>query len=325
MWETFGQVLEVYETGLFIRIVGLDLHPHWIPFLPEIPDWALEGDVFEAELSNEVVTVEDLVRNPHAIRNFKPSRYAGITDKEVKELLELPNPESTMPKTIDSYLTCPAPPELLELQKNAHTFFRYRPLCLLLCEFVSASARLNFAEEKTEGEEVDEPYTLLADDIAKDDLLRPILRVRMPCQHWVELLGWCQELTLLSLESHKQFTQTLEYQEISFSKAEPPKTPPRRSLKAELMLIKRTLLTTWGCTQCRKVPSYMVLLCDFEGSRYRIRPDLESGWWWACENFMDEAGEEWATGKDNPSVQKLNKILVDLGVEHRVLPTPNPV
>lgn len=85
-WETFGQVLEIYETGLFIRIAGIDLHPHLVPFLP-IPDWVLKGEVFEAEIDNEVETIEDLVQNPYAIRNFKPSRYAGITDKEVAELL----------------------------------------------------------------------------------------------------------------------------------------------------------------------------------------------------------------------------------------------
>jgi hypothetical protein len=221
MWETFGQILEVYETGLFVRIVGLDLHPHWIPFLPEIPDWALKGEVFEAEVSDEIVTIEDLVRNPHAIRNFKPSRYAGMTDKEVKELLELPNPESTMPKTIDSYLTCPVPAELLELQKNAHTFFRSKHLCLILCEFVAASAELNFPREQLEGREAGDLGGLLLDGIAKDSLLRPILRVRMPYKHWVELLGWCQELTLYAIEWCDELIKTGEYHPIEFHKVEP--------------------------------------------------------------------------------------------------------
>ncbi|MFM7408751.1 MAG: N-6 DNA methylase [Cuspidothrix sp.] len=86
-----GQVLEVSEDKNQIRLYlsGLldDHREDWLPILPEIPGWALDGTVFKAELSQDVETFEELAQRPWAIRNFRHTPRPYLTDDELREEL----------------------------------------------------------------------------------------------------------------------------------------------------------------------------------------------------------------------------------------------
>ncbi len=66
-----GQVLEVSEDGTQIRVhlTGLleDEKETWLPRFPQMPKWALDGTPFKAELNDEILTFEQLAKNPWAI------------------------------------------------------------------------------------------------------------------------------------------------------------------------------------------------------------------------------------------------------------------
>lgn len=86
-----GQVLEISEDNSQIRLYlnGLmdDNREEWLPILPEIPGWALDGTVFEAELSEDVETFAELAQRPWAIRRFRHTPRPYLTDEELtKEL-----------------------------------------------------------------------------------------------------------------------------------------------------------------------------------------------------------------------------------------------
>ncbi|MBW4667649.1 MAG: N-6 DNA methylase [Cyanomargarita calcarea GSE-NOS-MK-12-04C] len=86
-----GQVLEVSQDNSQIRLYlsGLidDNQEEWLPMLPEIPGWALDGTVFEAELSEDVETFEEIAQRPWAIRHFRHTPRPYFTDDELmKEL-----------------------------------------------------------------------------------------------------------------------------------------------------------------------------------------------------------------------------------------------
>jgi predicted RNA methylase len=86
-----GQVLEVSQDNSQIRLYlsGLldDHREDWLPVLPEMPGWALDGTVFKAELSQDVETFEELAQRPWAIRQFRHTPRPYLTDDELKEEL----------------------------------------------------------------------------------------------------------------------------------------------------------------------------------------------------------------------------------------------
>ncbi|MDB9467386.1 N-6 DNA methylase [Dolichospermum circinale] len=86
-----GQVLEVSKDNSQIRLYlsGLldDNREDWLPILPEMPGWALDGTVFKAELSQDVETFEELAQRPWAIRQFRHTPRPYLTDDELREEL----------------------------------------------------------------------------------------------------------------------------------------------------------------------------------------------------------------------------------------------
>ncbi|MEI6442079.1 MAG: N-6 DNA methylase [Nostocales cyanobacterium ELA583] len=86
-----GQVLEVSQDNsqVHLYLSGLldDNREDWLPILPEMPGWALDGTVFKAELSQDVETFEELAQRPWAIRQFRHTPRPYLTDDELKEEL----------------------------------------------------------------------------------------------------------------------------------------------------------------------------------------------------------------------------------------------
>ncbi|MBD1903755.1 N-6 DNA methylase [Trichocoleus sp. DQ-A3] len=92
-FTVFGQVLEISKdnTQIYLYLSGLldDNREEWLPILPEMPGWALDGTVFEAELSEDVETFEELAKRPWAIRRFRHTPRPYLTDDELREELGL--------------------------------------------------------------------------------------------------------------------------------------------------------------------------------------------------------------------------------------------
>jgi hypothetical protein len=86
-----GQVLEVSKDNsqIHLYLSGLldDNREEWLPILPEMPGWALDGTVFKAELSQDVETFEELAQRPWAIRQFRHTPRPYLTDDELREEL----------------------------------------------------------------------------------------------------------------------------------------------------------------------------------------------------------------------------------------------
>lgn len=86
-----GQVLEVSEDSsqIHLYLSGLldDNREGWLPILPEMPGWALDGTVFKAELSEDVETFQQLRQRPWAIRQFRHTPRPYLTDDELREEL----------------------------------------------------------------------------------------------------------------------------------------------------------------------------------------------------------------------------------------------
>jgi hypothetical protein len=86
-----GQVLEVSQDNSQIHLYlnGLldDNREEWVPILPEMPGWALDGTVFKAELSQDVETFEELTQRPWAIRQFRHTPRPYLTDDELRKEL----------------------------------------------------------------------------------------------------------------------------------------------------------------------------------------------------------------------------------------------
>ena len=86
-----GQVLEVSEDNsqIHLYLSGLldDNRQEWLPILPEMPGWALDGTVFKAELSQDVETFQELAKRPWAIRQFRHTPRPYLTDDELREEL----------------------------------------------------------------------------------------------------------------------------------------------------------------------------------------------------------------------------------------------
>ena len=86
-----GQVLGISEAQLqvFLRISGLldDHEEAWIPLPQELPGWALDGTVFEARLSEDIETFQELAQRPWALRKFRHTPYPYLNNEELQAKL----------------------------------------------------------------------------------------------------------------------------------------------------------------------------------------------------------------------------------------------
>ncbi|CAN1212221.1 site-specific DNA-methyltransferase (adenine-specific) [Tumidithrix helvetica PCC 7403] len=86
-----GQVLEINQDNdqILLRLSGLldDNDEAWLPLPQELPGWALDGTVFEAELSEDIETFEELAQRPWALRKFRHTPYPYLTNEELKAKL----------------------------------------------------------------------------------------------------------------------------------------------------------------------------------------------------------------------------------------------
>ena len=98
--SVIGQILEISKDNTQIRLYlsGLldDNREEWLPILPEMPGWALDGTVFEAELSEDVETFEELAERPWAIRRFRHTPYPYLTNAELKQKLRVDSIENRL-------------------------------------------------------------------------------------------------------------------------------------------------------------------------------------------------------------------------------------
>lgn len=86
-----GQVLKFSQerTEVLLRLSGLldENEEEWI-FLPqELPGWALDGTVFEAQLSEDIETFQELAQRPWALRKFRHTPYPYLSNDELKARL----------------------------------------------------------------------------------------------------------------------------------------------------------------------------------------------------------------------------------------------
>lgn len=86
-----GQVLAVQmaEGRILLSLDGIedDRTEAWVPLPPEMPGWALDGQIFTAELSEDIRTFEELAERPWALRDFKHTERPYLTVAELREKL----------------------------------------------------------------------------------------------------------------------------------------------------------------------------------------------------------------------------------------------
>jgi predicted RNA methylase len=70
---------------LFLHGLKDEIDEAWIPVPPEVPGWALNGDVFVAELSDDILTFSQLAERPRALRNFRHTPRPYLTIEELKQ------------------------------------------------------------------------------------------------------------------------------------------------------------------------------------------------------------------------------------------------
>ena len=91
-WSVSGQVIEVSpdKQQVKLHLTGLsgDQQEEWVPLPQELPGWALEGTVFEAQISQDVETFEQLAQRPWALRHFRHTPRPYLTDEELSDLLD---------------------------------------------------------------------------------------------------------------------------------------------------------------------------------------------------------------------------------------------
>jgi hypothetical protein len=96
---TIGQVLEISEdcSQIYLYISRLmeddDTDGVWIPLPQELPGWALDGTPFEAELSHDIKTFEQLIERPWALRRFRHTPRPYLSDNELDDFLKFPELE----------------------------------------------------------------------------------------------------------------------------------------------------------------------------------------------------------------------------------------
>ncbi|MEZ4673506.1 MAG: hypothetical protein R2932_04590 [Caldilineaceae bacterium] len=90
-----GQVIDVStgenQVNLFVSGLDDDIAEGWVSLPQELPAWALDGTIFEAELSKDVETFAELSRRPWSLRRFKhtPRPYLSIEELQNRLLLHL--------------------------------------------------------------------------------------------------------------------------------------------------------------------------------------------------------------------------------------------
>lgn len=91
-WNVSGQVIEVSpnKQQVKLHLTGLSggQQEEWVPLPQELPGWALDGTVFEAQLSQDVETFEQLAQRPWALRHFCHTPRPYLTDEELSDLLD---------------------------------------------------------------------------------------------------------------------------------------------------------------------------------------------------------------------------------------------
>lgn len=89
--SVIGQVLDFSQENkqVLLRLSGLldDNEEEWILLPQELPGWALDGVVFEAQLSEDIETFQELAQRPWALRNFRHTPYPYLTNDDLKEKL----------------------------------------------------------------------------------------------------------------------------------------------------------------------------------------------------------------------------------------------
>lgn len=96
---TIGQVLDISEDNnqVYMYISRLmdddDAEGEWVPLPQELPGWALDGTPFEAELSHDIKTFDQLRERPWALRHFRHEPRTYLTDDELDEFLRIPELE----------------------------------------------------------------------------------------------------------------------------------------------------------------------------------------------------------------------------------------
>ncbi len=89
--KVIGQVLKISQENdrVLLRLSGLldDNEEEWIALPNELPGWALDGTVFEADLSEDIETFQELAQRPWALRKFRHTPYPYLTNDNLKEKL----------------------------------------------------------------------------------------------------------------------------------------------------------------------------------------------------------------------------------------------
>jgi 16S rRNA G966 N2-methylase RsmD len=99
-FTVLGQVLEISKNNsqILLNLSGLldEKEEAWLPLLPEIPGWALDGTVFEAELSEDVETFQELAQRRWALRRFRHTPYPYLTNAELRQKLRVDSIENRL-------------------------------------------------------------------------------------------------------------------------------------------------------------------------------------------------------------------------------------
>jgi hypothetical protein len=86
-----GQVLRFSQerSKVLLRLSGLldDNEEAWVSLPQELPGWALDGTVFEAQLSEDIETFQELAQRPWALRKFRHTSYPYLSNDELKARL----------------------------------------------------------------------------------------------------------------------------------------------------------------------------------------------------------------------------------------------
>ena len=99
-FTVIGQVLEISKdnTQICLYLNGLldDSREEWLPILPEMPGWALDGTVFEAQLSRDVRSFEELKKRRWSLRQFRHTPRPYLADDEFEEELRIESLEERL-------------------------------------------------------------------------------------------------------------------------------------------------------------------------------------------------------------------------------------
>jgi hypothetical protein len=84
-----GQVRDVSQLRgqilLWLQGINDDADEAWLPVPPDLPGWALSGDIFTADLSDDIETFSQIVERPRALRNFRHTPRPYLTIEELKK------------------------------------------------------------------------------------------------------------------------------------------------------------------------------------------------------------------------------------------------